>query len=189
VAQWGRAVTAAYVTAGLDQGWADLYHDIATRPTTQEPPGPGGASAAHTPAGQNGHAPNAPRADPAATLKAWADRQVIASGSVTSGLPDRGLRPVPGTRLVPKGLPKRFRIREADNEGGIVYFDPKNKGNAIRVMPGNPLSRFTNSRVPYVRWQRNGHPLDVDGNILPTKKCPEAHISVSQIKLLPEVYK
>jgi hypothetical protein len=36
VAEWGRAVSAAYVTAGLDQGWADLYHDIATRPGRSE---------------------------------------------------------------------------------------------------------------------------------------------------------
>ena len=56
------------------------------------------------------------------------------------------------------------------------YFDPENAGNSVRVMQGSPTSPHVNSHTPYVRWQRNGQPLDVNGNVLATAKSPEAHV-------------
>jgi hypothetical protein len=182
-------VTAAYVTAGLDQGWADLYHDIATRPAYDEPKGdkqlgilgPVVAASARTlmtkklgtvPRGSSGiYSDQERRFDP-----------------FRSGIPDRGLRPDLGTRLVPKGMPKNFRVAEAKKSPGVYYYDPKNRGNAVRVMQAKPGSRFESCRKAYVRWQKDGHALDVNGRRLESAMCPEAHIPVADFKLMPEVF-
>ena len=77
----------------------------------------------------------------------------------TAGLEARGLRPLPGTRQIPEGIPDSWRIRPTKGEGGTWYYDPANKGNAVRVMQGDPASPFPNSQSPYVRWQQNGQAL------------------------------
>ena len=82
-----------------------------------------------------------------------------------SNLHTRGFRPPAGTRSVPEGIPEGWRIRPTRGEGGVRYYDPKNPGNAVRVMPGDPSSQYPNSQEPYVRWQRNGQALDADGNL------------------------
>jgi hypothetical protein len=70
----------------------------------------------------------------------------------------------------------------------VWYYDPTNKGNAIRVMPGRPSSLYPNSQAPYVRWQFNGQPLDVNGNVLPTKFSPDAHIPLQDFRFTPQVF-
>jgi RHS repeat-associated protein len=85
-----------------------------------------------------------------------------------SGFEPHGFTPPAGTRKIPKDIPNEWRIRPTQGEGGVWYYDPKNKGNAVRVMPGEPHSPFPKSQVPYVRWQKNGQPLDASGGILPT---------------------
>lgn len=40
-----------------------------------------------------------------------------------------------------------------------------------------------------MRWQRNGQPLDVNGNVLPSANVPEAHIPLSDLKFLPEAFR
>lgn len=70
----------------------------------------------------------------------------------------------------------------------MLYRDPTNPGNSVQVMQGNPNSPFPNSQAPYVRWQRNGQPLDQFGNQLPSAKVPEAHIPLSDFRFLPEVF-
>ncbi len=106
-----------------------------------------------------------------------------------SGFEPHGFNPPPGTRQIPEGIPETWRIRPTQGEGGVWYFDPTNKGNAVRVMPGNPTSPFPNSQAPYVRWQKNGQPLDSSGNILPTKKSPDAHIPLPNFIFKPELFK
>jgi hypothetical protein len=105
----------------------------------------------------------------------------------TPGLSTRGFRPPPGTRAVPEGIPEGWRIRPTEGEGGVWYVDPRNPGNAVRVMPGNPNSPYPNSRVPYVRWQRNGQALDAAGNVVP-KKSPEAHIPLEDFRFNPGLF-
>ena len=56
-------------------------------------------------------------------------------------------------------------------------------------MPGNPTSPWPNSRKPYVRWDKDGVPLDVDGNPLPTDKCAPAHIPLEDFKFDPSIFK
>jgi|GEM_PF-2224196 len=72
--------------------------------------------------------------------------------------------------------------------GGVRYYDPSNPGNAVRVMQGSPTSPYPNSQVPYVRWQRNGAPLDVNGNVLSMANVPEAHIPLQDFTFLSEVF-
>lgn len=105
--------------------------------------------------------------------------------SVDKGLAGRGFIPPVGTRSIPDGVPDTWRIRPTEGAGGVWYYDPTNKGNAVRVMPGNPASPFPNSQVPYVRWQQNGVPLDVNGNNLPNKNSPDAHIPLENFKFKP----
>jgi hypothetical protein len=106
-----------------------------------------------------------------------------------TGLETRGIRPAPGTRVRPEGIPDNWRIRNTRDPGGTWYYDPTNKGNAVRVMQGNPNSAFPNSQSPYVRWQQNGHPLDVFGNKLPTARTPDAHIPLGDFRFLSELFR
>ena len=88
-----------------------------------------------------------------------------------------GAFPLGGLRQIPRGIPSNWRIRSTKKgSGGVWYYDPANPGNAVRVMPGDPKSPWPRSQAPYVRWQHNGHPLDVDGNRLPTSQTLDAHI-------------
>lgn len=51
--------------------------------------------------------------------------------------------------------------------GGEVYVNPKNPGDRIRIMPGNPASPFPAQRRPYWKDQRNGKCYDVKGGEVP----------------------
>ena len=69
-----------------------------------------------------------------------------------------------------------------------MYSDPKNDSNTVRFMPGNPNSRFPNSRAPYVRWDANGKPLDVNGGVLATARTPAAHIPLEEFRFSLNAY-
>lgn len=101
----------------------------------------------------------------------------------------KGISPAPGTRVKPKGIPSNWRITNTKkNDGGVLYRHPTRRGDYVRVMQGNPNSQWPNSRSPYVRWQRHGHPLDRTGKQLPTDKMGEAHIPLDDFKFIPEVF-
>jgi RHS repeat-associated protein len=112
------------------------------------------------------------------------------SGGAESGdgLSTRGVRPLPGTRVRPAGIPDNWRVSGTDSRGGTQYSDPSNAGNSVRVMQGNPNSPYLNSRAPYVRWQLNGHALDMYGNKLPSAKNPAAHIPLDDFTFLPWIF-
>lgn len=107
-----------------------------------------------------------------------------------TGLETRGLQPLPGTRQIPEGIPAGWRIRPTREKphDGTWYYDPANKGNAVRVMQGDPASPFPNSQAPYVRCQQNGQALDINGNVVP-KNTPDAHIPLQDFKLPPNLFK
>jgi YD repeat-containing protein len=111
-----------------------------------------------------------------------------AKGAPIDALEGWGVRPAPGTRVIPEGIPEGWRIRPTREPGGVWYYDPKNKGNAVRVMQGQPGSPHPNSQNPYVRWQQNGAALDMNGNVVP-KKTPDAHIPLDDFKFNPEIFK
>lgn len=126
----------------------------------------------------------------------WADNAAragrrtprVAGAADDVGLSSRGLVPAPGTRVRPAGVPDEWRVVPTRSAGGTRYYDPSNPGNSVRVMQGNPNSPFPNSQGPYVRWQLNGHALDVNGNPLPSANVPEAHIPLSDFRFLPGVF-
>lgn len=89
----------------------------------------------------------------------------------------------PGPR--PKGVPKDWIPKASDKDGGTKWVDPKNPHNSVRSMPGDPNSPYPNSQKPYVRWTRNGRPLDRSGRELPTKYSNEAHIPQSEFEYIP----
>lgn len=133
---------------------------------------------------------------PTARSAPWTSSGVVsvASGSDCAaakadvGLASRGLRPLAGTRVRPEGIPEGWRIRGTKTAGGTRYYDPANPGNSVRVMQGSPKSPYPNSQGPYVRWQRNGQPLDANGNVLQSANDPAAHIPLGQFRFRPELF-
>ena len=101
----------------------------------------------------------------------------------------KGFTPKPGTRVRPPGVPKNWRIKNADGEGGTRYIDPTNPHNEVRVMPGKPSSPYPNSRKPYVRWKKDGQYLDASGNVADRKDPASSHIPLDQFKFRPELYR
>jgi len=100
------------------------------------------------------------------------------------GLAERGFRPPPGTRVRPSGIPGEWKVRPTKKGNGVLYSDPKNPGNSVRVMPGKQSSPYPNSQKPYVRWQKDGQALDQNGNPVP-KTTPSAHIPLGNFKFGP----
>ena len=115
-------------------------------------------------------------------------RNLDEAAKANVGLASRGRRPAPGTRVRPPGIPAGWRIRGTRSGGGTRYYDPSNPGNSVRVMQGSPTSPHPNSQVPYVRWQRNGKPLDINGHELPSANVPEAHIPLEKFRLPPGAF-
>lgn len=96
----------------------------------------------------------------------------------------RGFRPPPGLRSRPPGVPQSWRVKPSKGQGGVIYSDPNNKHNSVRVMPGHPQHKYPNSRRPYVMWHRNGQSLDKNGKVV-KKHSPEAHIPLEDFRYTP----
>jgi RHS repeat-associated protein len=103
------------------------------------------------------------------------------------GLSTRGIRPIAGTRVRPPGLPESWRVSPTNTAGGVMYTQPGNQHSWVRVMQGRPNSPYPNSREPYVRWQRNGATLDVNGDVV-AKNSEAAHIPLDVFRFLPHVF-
>jgi hypothetical protein len=88
----------------------------------------------------------------------------------------------------PKNIPKDWIKTSSEKGEGIKYVDPNNKGTYVRIQRGEPNSPYPHQRVDYVRWQRNGVSLDVNGNPV-SKYSPEAHILLKDFKFNPELFK
>ncbi|MCU0972474.1 MAG: hypothetical protein MUF80_00715 [Burkholderiales bacterium] len=96
-----------------------------------------------------------------------------------------GIVPKAGTRVRPAGVPENWRIRPSDSPGGTKYYDPKNRGNHVRVEQGNPNSPYPNSRNPYVREHRDGSYRDAAGNRV-DHNDPAGHIPLDQYRGWPQ---
>ena len=99
-----------------------------------------------------------------------------------------GFRPPPGTRVRPEGIFSEWRVKPSTGEGGTLYYNPQNRGDSVRVMPGQPMSKYGNSQTPYVRWQSNGQALDVNANPV-SKYSQDAHIPLQLFVFDPGVFK
>lgn len=83
------------------------------------------------------------------------------------------------------GIPKNWTMKKSKKDGGIRFSDPENQNNNIRVMPGNPKSKYKNSQVPYVKEVKEGALVDKKDNKIPSdgqnqNKSPESHIPASE---------
>ncbi|HRQ72988.1 MAG TPA: hypothetical protein PLU35_08170 [Phycisphaerales bacterium] len=109
---------------------------------------------------------------------------VRAGGSAKSSL----VQGIIEGRVRPPGIPSGWKAGPSDRGGGVMYKPTTGgvKGGGsryVRIMPGNPASKFHNSRSPYVRWQNShGQSLDANGRVLPTVKCEEAHFPIEQFR-------
>jgi hypothetical protein len=74
--------------------------------------------------------------------------------------------------------PEDFVAKPANRGKGTTWF-ANNGHDYVRVMRGDPDSEYINSRSTYVRVQKNGQALDVNGNVVPSNS-PEAHIPVGE---------
>lgn len=68
-----------------------------------------------------------------------------------STLHERGLKPAPGTRVRPEGIPDSWKVRQTDSGGGVEFYNPTNRNESVRIMQGNPNSPYPNSQGPYAR--------------------------------------
>ena len=106
------------------------------------------------------------------------------------GLETRGLRPAPGTRVRPEGIPEGWTVQPTKSGGGVQYVNPANTNQNVRVMQGNPNSPYPNSQAPYVRQQNAGGTyLRQDGTPSPLPKGGlhdgDAHIPLDQFQFRP----
>lgn len=92
-----------------------------------------------------------------------------------------------GTRDQTWGVPKDWIKKPSKTGGGVRYVDPRNQHNSIRIMPGDPNSRFPNSRRPYVRLQRDGRALDINRSFVEARS-EAAHIPLEKFKFDAKVF-
>jgi RHS repeat-associated protein len=78
----------------------------------------------------------------------------------------------------PNGVPPNWVVRPSKVGGGKRFINPNNPHNAVRIMPGNPSSPYSNSQSPYVRWTQNGQSQNAQGQTVP-HNTPAAHIPLS----------
>jgi hypothetical protein len=84
----------------------------------------------------------------------------------------------------PEGIPDNWIEKPTITPGGKEYINPRNPNDRVRVMPGNPNSKYPNQRAPYVVDQ-NGSFRDVNGNPVPGAipgRTPQAHIPFELFK-------
>ncbi len=70
-------------------------------------------------------------------------------------------------------------MKMSDKQGGVVYFNPNNNKDRIRVMPGDPSSPYPHRQRPYVIDQNWGATVNRDGQRIGGPKPgnePDAHI-------------
>lgn len=79
----------------------------------------------------------------------------------------------------PLGIPKEWRMKMSDKSGGVIYINPNNTGDRVRVMPGNPSSPYPNKQRPYVIDQNWGAYVNREGRRIEgenPRKHPDTHI-------------
>jgi hypothetical protein len=108
----------------------------------------------------------------------------------TAGLETRGLRPAPGTRVRPDGVPDNWKATPTETGGGVQFTNSANTNQNVRIMQGNPGSQYPNSQAAYVRQQNAGGTyLRQDGTPSPLPKGGrndgDAHIPLDQFIFRP----
>lgn len=79
----------------------------------------------------------------------------------------------------PLGIPKDWRVIMSDKGGGVIYINPNNTSDQIRVMPGDPSSPYPHRQRSYVVDQNWGAFVSRDGQRIGGSRPghePDAHI-------------
>ena len=87
-----------------------------------------------------------------------------------------------GGRL--EGVPKNWIKKPTNGNDGVIYQDPENAHNSVRVMEAKPNSKWPSQQKPYVINRSNGKPLDINGNPV-LRDSAEAHIPKDKFKFKP----
>jgi RHS repeat-associated protein len=97
----------------------------------------------------------------------------------TPSQPDQPGRPQTDGR--PEGVPDNWTAQPTKKGDGTEYVNPENPHDRVRDMPGNPNSPNPAQQQPYVKWQKNGQPLDKNGAPV-DKDDPASHIPRKDFK-------
>lgn len=88
----------------------------------------------------------------------------------------------------PKGIPKEW-IAEAVKKGeGVIYKDPRNPRNYVKIQKARPDSPMPGQQYDNVRWMRNGNSIDAKGMIV-DRQSKESHIPLKKFKFIMEKIK
>ena len=102
---------------------------------------------------------------------------------------DRVAAPRPNFDPRRRGIPESWHITvttRKPEKPGLMYFDPaKKKADHVRLKPPEPSSQRKPARGWHIRWNRDGKPLDKNGNVLDTADCDAAHIPVEDFYYKP----
>jgi hypothetical protein len=98
-----------------------------------------------------------------------------------SGAGMRGKKVPPTPMARPEGVPKDWPAKPSQRKEGTRYTNPKNPHEIVRVMPGNPQSRWPAQRAPYVKHHKDGKAYDSKGNLV-DQDAVEAHIPLKDYK-------
>lgn len=88
-----------------------------------------------------------------------------------------------------KGVPdgwgvKVSKIKKGEEKfQGLVIAHPEDRNIKLRIMPGNPNSKYPNSKGPYVKQEVNNVFHDKNGKIV-DNKSDDAHIPLSEWKFI-----
>ncbi len=86
-------------------------------------------------------------------------------------------------QVQPKNIDDGFKVKVTKpgkrTFQGLEYTHPDNNHIKIRVMPGDPNSKFPNSKKTYVRQTISGQSIDLNGNKV-DEHTNEAHIPLDQ---------
>jgi hypothetical protein len=85
----------------------------------------------------------------------------------------------------PEGIPNDWV--EVPHKNGRKFILPGKKGDRLWITKGSPDATFKGQTYDYVRWQKDGKPLDINGNVV-EKKSLESHIPVKDFKFRPELF-
>ena len=102
-----------------------------------------------------------------------------APGGPLTSSSDGPMLPGGGRLERPLGIPRDWRVVMSDKSGGVIYVNPNNNQDRIRVMPGDPSSPYPHRQRPYVVDQNWGAFVNRDGQRVSGSRPghePDAHI-------------
>ncbi len=102
-----------------------------------------------------------------------------APGGPLTSSSDGPMLPGGGRLERPLGIPGDWQVMMSQKQGGVIYVNPNNSNDQVRVMPGDPSSPYPHRQRPYVIDQNWGAFVTRDGRRIDGPRPghePDAHI-------------